>query len=118
MSATIRFNYFKDGGGELTSLLSDSNIPVQVRRSDPGVVIASASFLDVVTVLGGASLIPSIAAVLVQWLKNKASRKVIVQTKDREIVHIEGMSPSEVAKVLESAHSLTAIQAESDDPAP
>ena len=55
-----------------------------------GTVLAAGEVLEIVKALAGLSLAPSIAAVVVQWLKNKASRKVILQTKENQVVHLEG----------------------------
>lgn len=117
MEETIRIYTFKHGGKELFSLLTEENIPIEMQRMEPGTVIASGEWLDIVTAVGGVSLIPSISAVIIQWLKNRASRKIIIQTKNNQIIHVEGLSIEELEKVLEVAKDITAIQpdGEKDD---
>jgi hypothetical protein len=52
--------------------------------------------------------------VLVTWLRGRASRKVIVQTNEQMVLHIDGYSVKEVEKVLEKASSINAIQTDKD----
>tara|TARA_R110002073_G_scaffold278790_1_gene442550 strand:+ start:2230 stop:2586 length:357 start_codon:yes stop_codon:yes gene_type:complete len=114
MENTIRIITFKRGGKELFSLLAKEQIPMQMQRMEPGTVVASGEWIDIVTAVGGASLIPSIAAIIVQWLKNRGSRKIIIQTKDDQVVHAEGLSIEELEKTLEVAKSISAIQPDGD----
>ena len=117
MEHNLRVNLSRNGGGELFRAFVDAKVPIYETRSDPGSAMASGHFIEIVTAVGGASLIPSIAFVLHQWLKNKASRKIIIQTKDKEIVHVEGLGLEELERVLDLAESLSAVQLESDDSA-
>jgi hypothetical protein len=64
--------------------------------------------------LADLSLAPSIAAVLVQWLRSKASRKVILQTKDNEVIHLEGYSVKEIESLISKASDITVIQTDKD----
>jgi hypothetical protein len=50
----------------------------------------------------------------VQWLKNRASRKIMIQTKNKKVIHIEGYSVKQVEQVLETAEKITVIQTKSD----
>lgn len=118
MEPTVRINLFKDGGLELWRALLDEKIPLYEKRSAPGSVMAAGQFIEVVTAVGGASLVPSIAFVLRQWLKNKASRRIIIQARDQTIIHAEGLSVEELEKAIELAESITAAQTKSDDSAP
>lgn len=118
LEPTVRINLFKDGGLELWRALLDEKIPLYEKRSAPGSVMAAGQFIEVVTAVGGASLVPSIAFVLRQWLKNKASRRIIIQARDQTIIHAEGLSVEELEKAIELAESITAAQTKSDDSAP
>ena len=51
----------------------------------------------------------SVAAVLVAWLKARASRKVILTLRDKRIVHIEGYSVEQVKELLPSVDHGTAF---------
>lgn len=51
----------------------------------------------------------ALAVVIVAWLKAKSSRKVIITTRDNTVVHVEGFSIEQVAKVLESAKDAAII---------
>ncbi|WP_445355280.1 hypothetical protein ACJJI5_00745 [Microbulbifer sp. EKSA008] len=62
--------------------------------------------------VAGLSITPSIAVIVVQWLKNRSSRKVILQMTDKKIVYIEGYSKEEISNLIADASSITIIQTE------
>jgi hypothetical protein len=115
MRETLRIQLFKNGSRELFHMLAAQSIPMDMKRSDPGTIMASGEVIEIIKVVGGVSLIPSIALIVIQWMKNKASRKIMIQTKKKEIVEIQGMSIDEVTKLLEIAESVTAIQTKPDE---
>ncbi|WP_457665376.1 hypothetical protein, partial [Thiolapillus sp.] len=86
----------------------------EVSHFHPGTILNAGETLEIVKALAGLSLAPSIAAVLVQWLKNKASRKAILQTKNNEVVHLEGYSSKEIEVLISSAKNITIIQTKKD----
>ena len=117
MSDIIKFHLFKNGGREFFRLLSERNTPIQLKRHDPGAVMAAGEIIEIVKVVGGASIIPSIAAIIVQWLKNKGSRKIMIQTKDNVVVSLEGhdADKEKLEELLEIADSVSVIQTEPDE---
>jgi Effector Associated Constant Component 1 len=116
MSDIIKLHLFKHGGKAFFRLMSEENIPIQLKRHDPGTVMAAGEVIEIVKVVGGLSIVPSLAAVIVQWLKNKASRKIMVQTKDNVIVSLEGQDANreKLEELLEIAYSVSAIQTQPD----
>ena len=111
----IELNYFKDGNEEFLALLDENQIPCDKRdKFPPGTVMAAGGAVEIITAIGGASLIPSLAAVVIQWLKNKASRKVMLLTEDNQVVHLEGYSLKDVEKALNLSKKITIIQTKSD----
>lgn len=112
---TIRVKFFKNGSEEFFSLLEDSKIETQKRQAfPPGTIVMSGEYVEIIKAIGGASIIPSLATIIVQWLKNRASRKIMIQTKNKEVIHIEGYSVKQVEQVLETAEKITVIQTKSD----
>lgn len=115
MSDILEVRHFKDGIDDFMSLLGANKIPYEeIDYRKPGVVYASGEMLEVVKALAGLSLAPSIAAVIVQWQKSKASREVILQTKENQVVHLKGYSVEEVQNLIPAAENITAIQTETD----
>ena len=116
MSEIVKLHFFKHGGEEFFRLMKEENIPIQLKRHDPGTIVASGEIIEIVKVVGGLSIAPSLAAVIVQWLKNKASRKITVQTKDNVIVNIEGqdIEKEKLQELLDVAYSVSVIQTEPD----
>ncbi|WP_457665842.1 hypothetical protein, partial [Thiolapillus sp.] len=71
MDEILKVIYFKDGSSDFTSLLKSNEIPYkEVSHFHPGTILNAGETLEIVKALAGLSLAPSIAAVLVQWLKN------------------------------------------------
>ena len=115
MDDSLEVRFFRDGIEDFRDLLNTETIPYkEVSLFTPGTFVASGEILEIAKALAGLSLAPSIAAVIVQWLKNRASRKVILQTKDNQIVHLEGYSKEEIEKLLTNASNITIIQPERD----
>ncbi len=113
---SIKVHLFKDGSKEFLEMLEASAIEYEKGSLFlPGPIVAAGDVVEIVKAVGGASIIPSLAAVIVQWLKNRGSRKVIVQTKSKEIIHLEGYSVGEVEKALEAAENFSVIQAKRDE---
>ncbi len=69
-----------------------------------------AAAAETILILGEVALITKyLSPIMVEWIKAKANRKVILQTRDKEIFHLEGYSLDEVKKLLTKAENLTMI---------
>ena len=96
----VLFNTFASSHEPFVEMLKDNAIPysqVQTFSASPmaaGEVIAIAQTI----VSSGA-----VAAVLVAWLKGRATRKVIINTRSNDVIHLEGYSVKEVQTILASA---------------
>ena len=64
---------------------------------------------DVVQLIGHAIPWASVATVLVAWLKTRASRKIIITTKDNKVIHIEGYSVEQFEQILAQAKEVAVI---------
>jgi len=105
----IKIVTFRDSKESFLSLLDENNIHFIEQVPHPGVVMAAGEIVEILKAVGAASIFPSLAAIAVQWLRARSSRKLMLQTKDRQIVHLEGYSVQEVAALLKQAESLTVI---------
>lgn len=100
---------FKDSFGPFVELLNAHNVKHQMREVRTGVPMASGGTLELVQAIGNAAFWPSVATVLVAFIRSRRGRKVIITTKDGTLVHAEGLSQEELEQVLASAQSLMAI---------
>ncbi len=72
----------------------------------PGSIMASATYVAVAQTAAVAS---AVAAVLVTWLKARASRRVILTLKDKQIIQLDGYSVEEVKELLNMTEVATVI---------
>lgn len=105
----VRVILFRDSKDSFLFMLDEKGIqylPIPVR---PGVVMAAGETIEILKMLGEASPFAALAWVLVEWIKAKSSRKIIIQTKNEEIVHLEGYGIKEIEKLLDRTDSITVI---------
>lgn len=102
----MRIALFKDSRASFLQGLTESEINFEELRLMPGGIMASATY---VTVAQTAAVSTAVAAVLVAWLKARASRKVMLTLKDKQIVHLEGYSVEEVKQLLNMTEVATVI---------
>ena len=115
MNSTINVTVFSHGSAQFFELLNEQRVPFRIRRPEPGQIMAAGGeWVEVIQAVGGASVIPSLAAVLVQWLKSRAARKVMIQTNEKQIIHAEGYSVEQLEEILEKASSVKVFQTEPD----
>jgi hypothetical protein len=101
----------KHSKSSFAEMLKENNIEFYEKNLFPaGTVVNASETIEIIKALGGASVIPALATVLVQWLKNKSSRKIILQTKENEVIHLDGYSVKEIETILQKAKNLTVIQ--------
>jgi hypothetical protein len=96
---------------ELESLLDERGIEWQW-RSPPGQIMDAGGTIEIIKITGDRSLYGTIAWVIVEWLKNKGTRKAIIITKTLEIQHLEGRSLEEVSLIIESCKTISLIDTE------
>lgn len=93
----MRIALFKDSRESFLQALDDGSIRYEELRAPPGQVMASGAMIAVAQT---AAVLGPIAAVLVAWLKARASRKVVLTLHDKRIVHLEGYSVEQVKELL------------------
>jgi hypothetical protein len=94
-------------GRNAISVLADfdrAGVAYEVLRPPPGVIMNSGELVDLAKFAKDhAGWAVAAATVLAAWLSAKSTRKIMVTLKDNTIVHTEGLSVDEFAKVLERA---------------
>lgn len=105
MSA-LEIHVFKDSLHPVTELLDSEGISCSMRQERAGVMVASSGILEVAL---NAGVWASIAAVLISFIKARHGRRVMITTKDKEVIHAEGLTSKELGKILEKAEWVTAI---------
>jgi hypothetical protein len=105
----IRVTTFRNSKDSFLPMLEKNNIKFIVRTRPVSVLMGEGEVVEILKAIGAASIIPSLATVAVQWLKARSSRKLILQTKDKQVVHLGGYTIKEVGLLLEQAENLTVI---------
>lgn len=105
----MRFLLLGPGSDSFNSALDDAGIEYEQQspRLQPGVIMNASG--DVLQLIGHAIPWASVATVLVAWLRARASRKIMVTTKDKRVFHVEGYSVEEVGQILTQAREVTII---------
>lgn len=102
----LRFTLFRDSEASFLQALDEAGVEYRKHVPVPGVAMASGTAIEIVQTLATSG---AIAAVLVAWLKARASRKIVLNTSTNEVVHLEGYSVKEVEALLPLVKSATAI---------
>ena len=106
---TLPVHVFRNSFGPFITLLKEHQVKFTIRENRSEVQMGASGVIEL---LQSAALWGALAAVIVQFIKSRRSRKVIITTKDQTVVHAEGLSPKELEDVLTQAKSLTAIETE------
>lgn len=113
---TLDIHVFKESFQPVTELLDAKGISWSMRQERAGVIMASSGILEVA--LNPSSWV-SIAAVLISFIKARHGRRVMITTKDKDVIHAEGLTSKELEKILEKAEWVTAIDPnKSNNPVP
>ncbi len=82
------------------------------RRPAPGQIMNAGEWVEIAQ---ASAPWAAIAAVLVAWIRARASRKVIITLHDNRIFQTEGMSVDEVERLLPLAMTTTALETKKPD---
>lgn len=108
-TTSLQIHLFRDSFKPFMLLLNEHKIQYQIQSQRSGIHAGPGGIVEVIQAVGVASIWASLASVVVAYINSRRSRKVIITTKDNTIVHVEGLTMSELESVLEQAKSLTAI---------
>lgn len=106
---TLPVHLFKESFGPFLALLNEHHVKYQMRQVRGGAPMASGEVVEIVHAIGNAAVWGALATVIVAFINSRRGRKVIITTKDNTVVHAEGLSPTELERVLEHAKGLSAI---------
>lgn len=106
------------GKGSETLLQDFGASGLQFTRHRPaiGQVMNSGELIEILSSAKGVTPWAAIATVLVAWLRARASGKVIITHKNKQIFHAEGMSSEEVERLLPLCESVVAMETKKPDP--
>ena len=105
----VRVNVFKNSHDAFTQMLEESSIKYGEVQTFSSAIMASDMVLTVYGVLQTAAPWAALAAVLVAWIKSRPTRKIIITTKDNQVIHLEGLTIQEVERVLALSSNLSVI---------
>jgi hypothetical protein len=108
--SSLPLHLFKDSSASFTEALSDNGVTFSRRIQLSEAPMAAGWVIEVFSAVKELTPWGALAVVVVAWLKAKSSRKVIITMKDNTVVHAEGLSVEQVAKVLESAKDAAIIE--------
>ena len=106
---TLPVHLFKSSFGAFLQLLNEHEVKYQMRTVRSGVPVASAETLEILKVVGSAAFWPSLATVVVAFIRARSGRKVIITTQGKTVIHANGLSMQELQIVLQHAANITAI---------
>lgn len=113
--SSLPIHLFKDSSASFIEALSANGIRFSRRIQLSEAPMASGWAIEVFSAVKEATPWGALAVVIVAWLKARSSRKVIITTRDNIVIHAEGLSVEEVAKVLERAKNASIIEIPSKD---
>ena len=106
----IQISVFKHSKESFLSMLDEKDIKYIERPWPEEVIVGAGETFDIIQAVGEASpFLGALAYVIVTWIKARASRKIVLQTKDKKVFHIEGFSVGEVEKILAQVESFMVI---------
>ena len=111
---TLRAYVFKDSQEPFTQLLGENNIEYYYVAFNSFGPVNAGEALAIIKTIGDAAFWPSLATVIIAFIRARKSRKVIIQTKDNQIFHAEGFNVQEISKLLEEAKNITVIDTKSN----
>ena len=98
---------FKDSFKLILNLLNDNDVQYQMRENRSEMIQAASS--GVIEVLTSAAMWGALATVIVTYIKSKSGRKIIITTKENEVIHAEGLTSKELENILDKAKSISAV---------
>lgn len=104
----LHVSLFKESREPFLELLREHEVVHEELMLKANVPMASDFLVDILQ--GSAPWAAAMATVVCAFLKNRRSRKVIINTKDNQVVHCEGLGQKEVERVLQHAKSLAVIE--------
>ena len=108
--SSLQVHVFKDSAASFTEALSANGIAFSRRIQLAEGPMAAGWVIEVFSAVKEATPWGALAVVIVAWLKAKSNRKVIITSKDNEVVQTEGLSVEDTIKILERAKDVAVIE--------
>jgi hypothetical protein len=109
---SLPVHLFKASFGPFLALLNEHDLKYAIREPRLGVPVAAS---EVIEVLLSPYIWGALSTIIVAFLKYRNSRKVIITTKDGQIIQAEGLNQEELEGILKHAKSLALIETKSDE---
>ncbi len=103
------FVVFKDSKASFLSDLDRNAIKYQPIEAFSSAIMASGTLISITQSVVSST---AFAAIVVAWIKYRSSRKIIITTKENNVVHLEGYSVKDVEKILSIAERVAVIDTE------
>jgi hypothetical protein len=103
---------FKNSFGPIIELLNEHNVKYRMHETRSGAIMAASGVIEV---LQSPAMWGALATIVVTFIKNRNGRKVIITTRDNEVIQAEGLSPKELEQILKRSKSLVAIDPNKDN---
>lgn len=110
--SVLRVNLFKDSHEPFLALLQEHGVAYEELLLKANTPMAAGFVVEILQT--SAPWAAALATVVCAFLKNRSSRKVMVTMKDGSVVHCEGLGEEDVARVLEHARNMAAIETKSE----
>ena len=96
----------------MIGLLNESKVNWGMKQHRTGEVVASSGIIEVAL---NASAWVSVAAVLRAFIKARHGRKIMITTKDNNVLDIENLTQKELENILEKTEWLAAIDTDKEN---
>lgn len=110
----LRIHTFTAGRAELLSLLRENKIDFVERFPPVGIIVASSETIEIIGAI--ASIVATLAPVLIVWLHKQKSRRIYVRTESNKSEFLmQGYSVEQAREFLSVAKSVTLVQTKPDE---
>lgn len=104
----LRINLFNDAEKSFLSALDAEGVKhsrIEMFSAQP----QASGVIEAISALSEAMPWNAISKVMVEWIDARKSRKIIITTKDGQIIHAEGYSINELEKILHKTTTVAII---------
>jgi hypothetical protein len=112
---SMRIALFKDSYASFLQALDETGLTYEEVRPVPGQVVAAGTIVVIAQV---AAIAGPFAAVLVAWIKARASRKIFLTLSDDRSIHLEGYSIEQVREILPLVKQMAVVDTKPADGSP
>ena len=111
--SSIRVILFKGSYDSFISALDSGGIKYKrrIQLAEPSTIMNAGSTIEVFSAVAQATPWGVLAIIIIAWLNERKSRKVIITKKNNEVLHIraEGYSAKDVEGFIESSKNIMVI---------